>query len=79
MFKKLLDQPPSVLLPKLKQMGASASTLHLPPPTNREVLAPAKVAAAKEALATKIKPSPHFHLLIPFIIRLTIDCLLFSL
>ena len=77
MSKKLLGQPPSVLLSKLKQMKASASALQLSPPTNRERIAPARAVAAKKALATKSNSFPHFHLLIPFIIGFTIDRLSF--
>ena len=37
MFKKLLSQPPSMLMPKLKQIGASALALDSPPPASKEV------------------------------------------
>ena len=69
MFKKLLDQPPSVLLPKLKQMGASALIQRSPPPTSVEATvtsAHAKTTTAKEASASKIKYSSHFPLLCVF-------------
>ena len=63
MFKKLLSQPPSMLMPKLKQIGASALALDSPPPASKEAIgpsAPAKAAAAKEASASKSKYSSHF-------------------
>ena len=65
---------------KLKQMVAYALAWHSLPPTSKEAIVPftpAKAAAAMEALASKSKSSPHFYLLVPFIIGFITDCLSF--
>ena len=62
MFKKLLGQPLSALLPKLKQIGAFALALHSPP-TSKEAIstsAHARTASTKEASASKSKYSSYF-------------------